>query len=95
MIGDQTPRGKGRGLKCAVIDQQFCFRQVCSSIEYCPRPKPPFLLNLWREPVDKHFDVPKGYELVCGISLGYPSDAEVNSYRPEKLSIEELLVPKK
>ncbi|PQJ77681.1 nitroreductase [Polaribacter porphyrae] len=52
-------------------------------------------LNLWREPVDKHFNVPKGYELVCGLSLGYPSDDKVNFYRPEKLSVEELLVSKK
>lgn len=52
-------------------------------------------LNLWKEPVDKHFSVPKGYELVCGLSLGYPSDAKVNSYRPEKISVEELLVSKK
>ncbi|APG64879.1 hypothetical protein LPB136_05685 [Tenacibaculum todarodis] len=52
-------------------------------------------LNLWREPVDKHFSVPKGYELVCGLSLGYPSEAKVNSYRPEKISVEELLVIKK
>lgn len=52
-------------------------------------------LNLWRDPVDKYFDVPNGYELVCGISLGYPSDAKVNRYRPEKLSVKELLVPKK
>lgn len=52
-------------------------------------------LNLWRSPVDKYFNIPKGYELVCGLSLGYPSKADVNSYRPEKLSLEELLVSKK
>ena len=52
-------------------------------------------LNLWRAPVDKHFSVPKGYELVCGLSLGYPSDAKVNSYRPEKISLEELIIKKK
>lgn len=52
-------------------------------------------LNLWREPVDNYFDVPRGYELVCGLSLGYPSEHKVNSYRPEKLSLEELLVSKK
>ncbi|KGL60505.1 nitroreductase [Polaribacter sp. Hel1_33_49] len=52
-------------------------------------------LNLWREPVDKHFNVPKGYELVCGLSFGYPSDHIVNSYRPEKIGLEELLVSKR
>ncbi len=52
-------------------------------------------LNLWRDPVDKHFNVPKGFELVCGISLGYPSDNEVNKYRPEKITVKELLIPSK
>lgn len=52
-------------------------------------------LNLWREPVDKYYNVPKGYELVCGLSLGYPSEHKVNSYRPEKLSLDELIVSKK
>ena len=52
-------------------------------------------LNLWREPVDKHFNVPKDFELVCGISLGYPSDHKVNKYRPEKITVKELLVAAK
>ena len=49
-------------------------------------------LNLWRQPVDKYFDIPEGFELVCGLSLGYPSEDKVNLYRPEKISVEELLV---
>lgn len=52
-------------------------------------------LNLWRGPVDEYFNVPKGYELVCGLSLGYPSDAKVNSYRPEKLSVSDIMVAEK
>lgn len=52
-------------------------------------------LNLWREPVDKHFNVPEGFELVCGISLGYPSDHNVNNYRPEKITVKDLLVAAK
>lgn len=52
-------------------------------------------LNLWRDPVDKHFKIPKGYELVCGLSLGYPSEHLVNFYRPEKISVSELLIEEK
>lgn len=52
-------------------------------------------LNLWREPVDKYFKVPEGYELVCGLSFGYPSDHIVNSYRPEKIDLDELLITEK
>lgn len=52
-------------------------------------------LNIWREPVDKYYNVPEGYELVCGLSLGYPTDDVVNSYRPEKLSVADIKVPEK
>lgn len=52
-------------------------------------------LNLWRAPVDKYYNVPEGYELVCGLSLGYPTDDVVNSYRPEKIGLEELVVKQK
>lgn len=52
-------------------------------------------LGLWRSPVDEHFDVPKGYKLVCGVALGYPEQAKVNEYRPEKLALDDLLIPLK
>lgn len=52
-------------------------------------------LGIWRSPVDKHFDIPKDYKLVCGLALGYPTDDKVNGYRPEKISLDELLIPKK
>ena len=52
-------------------------------------------LGIWRSPIDKHFNVPKGYKLVCGLALGYPEDNKVNSYQPEKIDLDELLIPKK
>ncbi len=52
-------------------------------------------LGIWRSPIDEHFDVPKDYKLVCGVALGYPEEAEVNGYRPEKVSLDDLLVPLK
>lgn len=52
-------------------------------------------LGIWRSPLDKHFNIPKEYKLVCGMALGYPDDNVVNQYRPEKLSLEELVIPSK
>jgi len=52
-------------------------------------------LGIWRSPIDKHFKIPKEYKLVCGLALGYPEENKVNSYRPEKLDLEELLIPAK
>lgn len=53
-------------------------------------------LGMWRSPLEKHFDIPEGYKLVCGISLGYPDTEDpANEYRPEKISLEELVIPSK
>ncbi|BDX07445.1 nitroreductase [Planctobacterium marinum] len=52
-------------------------------------------LGIWRSPLDKHFAIPKEYKLVCGMALGYPDDNEVNQYRPEKLSLSDLVIPGK
>lgn len=52
-------------------------------------------LGIWRSPLDKHFNIPQEYKLVCGMALGYPDDNEVNLYRPEKLSLDELVIDNK
>ncbi|WP_026375010.1 nitroreductase [Aestuariibacter salexigens] len=53
-------------------------------------------LGMWRSPLEKHFDIPKGYKLLCGIALGYPdNDNPVNAYRPEKIAVQELTIPSK
>jgi len=52
-------------------------------------------LGIWRSPIENHFKIPKEYKLVCGLALGYPEEDKVNSYRPEKLDLEELLIPAK
>lgn len=53
-------------------------------------------LALWRSPLEQHFSLPKNYQLLCGISLGYPdADAPINKFQPEKLPLETLLIPGK
>lgn len=52
-------------------------------------------LGIWRSPLDKHFNIPQEYKLVCGMALGYPDDNVVNQYRPEKLTLDELVIPNK
>lgn len=45
---------------------------------------------LWADPIRKEFQIPKGYKLLCGIAIGYPSEHKVNSFQAERLSIEEI-----
>jgi len=52
-------------------------------------------LGMWRSPLEQHFNIPEGYKLVCGLALGYPTDDIVNTYRPNKLGLDELLIPNK
>lgn len=49
-------------------------------------------LAQWRKPVAEQFDIPKDYKLLCGVSLGYASDHQVNSYQPGRLGRQELVL---
>ncbi len=50
-------------------------------------------LATWAGPVKARFDIPEGYKLICGVSLGYPSDEPVNAYAPKRRTLDELLIP--
>lgn len=50
---------------------------------------------LWRSAVDKEFDIPKGYRLVYGIAIGYPSDHLVNTFQAHRIGAEEITVKAK
>lgn len=53
-------------------------------------------LGMWRSPLEKHFAIPQGYKLVCGLALGYPKEDEVvNDYRPDKIPLSEFIIPNK
>lgn len=47
-------------------------------------------LATWSGPVKQHFDIDPDYKMICGLSLGYPTDHKVNQFRPPKRTIEEL-----
>lgn len=45
---------------------------------------------IWADVVRREFDVPKDYKLLCGIAVGYPSDAPVNAFKADRLNISEI-----
>ncbi len=49
-------------------------------------------LATWAGPVKTRFDIPSGYKLICGVSLGYPSDDPVNTYAPTRRTLGELCI---
>ena len=40
--------------------------------------------------IKDEFEVPEEYALVCGMSLGHPSDHPINGWKAERLPLEEL-----
>ncbi len=50
-------------------------------------------LALWRSPIAQRFEIPAPYQLLCGVSMGYPADAPVNRFRPDRQSLDELRLP--
>ncbi len=47
---------------------------------------------IWDDVVRKEFDIPKGYRLLCGVALGYPSGSPINHFRANRLAIEDISV---
>ncbi len=52
-------------------------------------------LATWAGPVREEFDVPPAYKLLCGLSLGWPSEHVVNAYNPGRAEAAEMLIPAK
>ncbi|HEX6888783.1 MAG TPA: nitroreductase family protein [Candidatus Nanopelagicales bacterium] len=49
-------------------------------------------LAIWAGPVRRAFDIPRQYQLICGVSLGYPSDHPVNAFRPGRAPLDDVLL---
>jgi nitroreductase len=49
-------------------------------------------LATWAGPVRAAFEVPKGYKLICGVSIGYASGHRVNQYNPGRGPVDNLLI---
>ena len=48
-------------------------------------------VNIWDDVVREEFEIPKDYRLLCGMAIGYPSDAPVNSFKAHRIGAEEVL----
>jgi hypothetical protein len=50
---------------------------------------------IWPNIVRAEFNVPKGYKLLCGMAIGYPTDAEINRFGAERIPVSEIKAPQK
>ncbi len=47
---------------------------------------------VWPDVVRAEFDIPAHYKLLCGIALGHATDAPINSFEAERISVAEISV---
>jgi len=45
---------------------------------------------IWEDVVRQEYEIPRGYRLLCGIALGYPSDSPINDFKANRIDVEEL-----
>ncbi len=51
---------------------------------------------IWSDVVRGEFEVPRQYRLLCGVAIGYPSEASVNQFKAHRLGVSEIkATPKK
>ncbi len=79
---------KGSWVDIGMFIQSVMLAARGLGLETCPQ----FALAMYPDVVERHFTPPENHSLVCGLSLGYgDSDAAVNNYRTERLSVDEIL----
>ena len=47
-------------------------------------------LGFWSQPIREEFEVPDGYKLLCGMSLGYAADSHTNEFAPPETNLEDI-----
>lgn len=50
---------------------------------------------IWEDAVRAEFEISDEYRILCGIAIGYPSDAKDNSFQAHRIPVEELLFKEK
>lgn len=53
------------------------------------------VLACYPDVVRARFDVDDDWRLLCGVAVGYEADDKVNTFRPTRASVEELIIPPK
>jgi nitroreductase len=76
-------------LDAGVFLQSFLLAAAAEGLGTCAQAS----LASYPHVVRRHFDVPDGYRLLCGISIGWPAAAPENRFRPGRMTVDELLIP--
>lgn len=42
-------------------------------------------ISTWEDAIRAEFEIPKQYQLLCGLAVGYPSDHKINTFEAERI----------
>lgn len=76
-------------LDAGIFLQSLMLAAVAEGLGTCPQAA----LAVWGSPIRKRFNIEKDYKLLCGVSIGYPDEHVVNSYRPKKRKLADISLP--
>jgi nitroreductase len=48
---------------------------------------------IWDDVIREEYEISDDYRLLCGLAIGYPSDARVNQFKAHRLSVTDVVVP--
>lgn len=75
-------------LDAGIYLQSLMLAATAEGLGTCPQAA----LAMYPGVVRKHFDVPAGYKLLCGVSVGHPAEDAVNRFRPPRAPLTELVL---
>jgi len=75
-------------LDAGLAMQNLMLSAQAQGLATCPQG----FLAFWSKPIRKEFDIPRGYKLLCGISMGYPSDDVINDFVPPVTNVGDVRV---
>ncbi len=81
--------GKFAASDAGLFMQNLILSAHAKGLGTCPQGS----VAIWEDAVRKEFEISKQYSLLCGICVGYPSEAHVNSFEAHRLPPSEISAP--
>ena len=69
-----------------IMEQTLMLSAHAHGLGTCPQGA----LATWLSPIKAEFEIPEGYKLVLGISIGYPTENKINTFNPGRRPIDRI-----
>jgi nitroreductase len=83
--------GKFAASDAALFMENLILSAHAKGLGTCPQGA----VAIWEDAVRKEFTISKQYSLLCGISVGYPSNDSINSFEAHRIPPSDIMAPVK